>query len=67
MDAASHIARRRKHNPVREARRQAHLTRMLRRVVDFVPTYRDTRDHTGQIVSSIYLRHEPVTAVRGGR
>lgn len=64
---ARRIAERRRKNPARDARRQAHLTRMIRRVVDYVPTYRDTYDDRGRIVAARYLGHVPVVAVRGQR
>jgi hypothetical protein len=54
-------AKRRRLNPVREARRQAELTRMLRRM-DYVPTYRDVHDGRGNIVSSTYTGHVAVRA-----
>lgn len=39
QDRAERIRRRRHKNPVREARRQHHLTVCQRRVVDHIPTY----------------------------
>lgn len=66
-DKARRIAERRRRNPVREARLQSHLTRMLRRIVDFVPTYRDVRNGRGDIVAAQYLGHTPIVATRGGR
>lgn len=56
------IAERRRKNPARDARRQAHLTRMIRRVVDYVPTYRDAYDGRRNIVAARYLGHVPVRA-----
>jgi len=58
---ATRVERRRRRNPIREARRQAELTRMLRRM-EFVPTYRDTVDGRGNIISSQYLGHVAVRA-----
>lgn len=66
-DRGRRIAERRRRNPVREARRQAHLTRMLRRVVDYVPMYRDIRNSRGEIVGARYLGHRAVLATRGVR
>lgn len=60
--AAFHaLAQRRRRNPIREARRQAHLTRMSRRM-DFVPKYRDVRNGRGEIVAAVYLGHVAVRA-----
>jgi hypothetical protein len=61
--SATALRRRRHNNPVREARRQAHLSRMSRRVIDYIPTYRQLtngREVTGQI----YTGHVPIYAVR---
>lgn len=55
--SASALRRRRHANPLREARRQAHLTRMLRRIVDYVPVYRDRYDGRGDVIASTYLGH----------
>lgn len=54
------VARRRRRNPQREARRQAHITRMRHRIVDYVPRYRDLVNGAGEIVRSIYVGHTPV-------
>jgi len=54
------LAERRRRNPVREARRQAHLTRMSRRM-DFVPKY--TQIVRGyEVVGQKYLGHVAVRA-----
>jgi hypothetical protein len=60
--AAVRIQRRRQADPVRDARRQAHLTRMLRRVVDFIPRYRALTNGHGDVVGQQYLGHVAVYA-----
>lgn len=65
--AFAKLARRRRGNPVREARRQAELTRMGRRVIDWVPRYAQTTNGRGEVVAQRYLGHKPVYAVRGAR
>lgn len=63
---ALRIAARRRRNPVRDARRQAHLTRMSRRIVDYIPTYRQLTNGS-EVTGQIYLGHVPLYAVRGAR
>jgi hypothetical protein len=56
------LARRRLGNPVREARRQSELSRMQRRVIDFVPTYVWTHNGRGEVVAGRYTGHRAVIA-----
>lgn len=56
---AARVADRRRRNPTREARRQANISRMSRRV-DYVPTYFDIVDGRGNIVRATYLGHKAV-------
>jgi hypothetical protein len=60
-DAAKRIERRRRLNPIRDARRQAQLTRMLRRVIDHVPTYREITNGR-EVVAQVYTGHKAVVA-----
>lgn len=55
------LAARRRKNPIREARRQAHLTRMSRRM-DFVPRYSQIVNNFGDVVGQKYLGHVQVRA-----
>jgi hypothetical protein len=50
-DRAERVRRRRHKNPVRESRRQHHLTCCQRRVVDHVPTYAAVAN------GFVYLKH----------
>lgn len=62
---AQRIAARRERNPAREARRQAELTRMRRRILDYVPRYNDVYDRSGQIVRAFYIGHVARYAIAG--
>lgn len=64
--AARRVAIRRRRNPIRDARRQSHLTRALRRVVDFIPKYADIWKN-GEVVGRRYRGHVAIYAVRGAR
>lgn len=64
--ALARLAERRRRNPVREARRQAHLSRASRRVIDYVPRYRSLTNGR-EVVSQVYLGHVAVYATRGAR
>lgn len=64
--AFAKLARRRRENPVREARRQHELTRMSHRVTDWVPMYRELSNGR-EVTAQVYLGHKPVYAHRSYR
>lgn len=58
---ALRLAMRRYSNPVREGRRQSELSRMRRRVIDWVPVYQPLTNGR-EVVAQKYLGHRAVMA-----